>query len=250
MAYYAVIYDPSYLAHHGIQGQKWGVQNGPPYPLARQKNKSKHKVVRTDDGLPSYLKGTRPHNFERWGKDEDHNILYVTGYSGSGKSTVAQKAGRNSETIHLDMYLEEMGDDTKQRYQNKAFNNYLDRRGIPFRKLNDGSLSGNAHRQERWNLIDRFAEASEGFGRDQYKKGRRVVMEGVQLADSTMYPDKSALKGKPVVVMKTGILKSTYRAAKRDDIKMYDIPTLAIRLNAQNKYWRKNLKNLNKSVNA
>lgn len=22
-----------YLAHHGVRGQKWGVQNGPPYPL-------------------------------------------------------------------------------------------------------------------------------------------------------------------------------------------------------------------------
>lgn len=22
-----------YLFHHGIKGQKWGVQNGPPYPL-------------------------------------------------------------------------------------------------------------------------------------------------------------------------------------------------------------------------
>ncbi len=25
--------DPSELAHHGIKGQKWGVKNGPPYPL-------------------------------------------------------------------------------------------------------------------------------------------------------------------------------------------------------------------------
>lgn len=24
-----------YLAHHGIQGQKWGVRNGPPYPIVR-----------------------------------------------------------------------------------------------------------------------------------------------------------------------------------------------------------------------
>ncbi len=23
-----------YLAHHGIKGQRWGVRNGPPYPLA------------------------------------------------------------------------------------------------------------------------------------------------------------------------------------------------------------------------
>ena len=27
------------LEHHGIDGQKWGVRNGPPYPLDRQKNK-------------------------------------------------------------------------------------------------------------------------------------------------------------------------------------------------------------------
>lgn len=27
----------TYLAHHGVQGQKWGVKNGPPYPLSRQK---------------------------------------------------------------------------------------------------------------------------------------------------------------------------------------------------------------------
>ena len=25
----------SYLAHHGVKGQRWGVRNGPPYPLDR-----------------------------------------------------------------------------------------------------------------------------------------------------------------------------------------------------------------------
>ena len=25
----------SYLKHHGIEGQKWGIQNGPPYPLSK-----------------------------------------------------------------------------------------------------------------------------------------------------------------------------------------------------------------------
>ena len=28
----------STLCHHGIKGQKWGVQNGPPYPLQEYKN--------------------------------------------------------------------------------------------------------------------------------------------------------------------------------------------------------------------
>lgn len=29
----------NYLVHHGIKGQKWGVRNGPPYPLDSQSNK-------------------------------------------------------------------------------------------------------------------------------------------------------------------------------------------------------------------
>lgn len=29
----SIPYDEDYLEHHGIKGQKWGVKNGPPYPL-------------------------------------------------------------------------------------------------------------------------------------------------------------------------------------------------------------------------
>ena len=32
---YYITYTESYLAHHGIKGQRWGVMNGPPYPLGR-----------------------------------------------------------------------------------------------------------------------------------------------------------------------------------------------------------------------
>lgn len=28
----------TYLVHHGIEGQRWGVRNGPPYPLSRSKS--------------------------------------------------------------------------------------------------------------------------------------------------------------------------------------------------------------------
>ena len=40
-------YNPDYakyLVHHGIEGQEWGVKNGPPYPLNRKTNNSKKKV--------------------------------------------------------------------------------------------------------------------------------------------------------------------------------------------------------------
>jgi len=31
-----IIGDKDYLMHHGIKGQKWGVENGPPYPLDKK----------------------------------------------------------------------------------------------------------------------------------------------------------------------------------------------------------------------
>lgn len=47
-------YEMNYLAHHGIKGQKWGVQNGPPYPLddnpavqAKKKNEQEKTEVVT-----------------------------------------------------------------------------------------------------------------------------------------------------------------------------------------------------------
>ena len=32
-----VVNNDSYLMHHGIKGQRWGVKNGPPYPLSSEK---------------------------------------------------------------------------------------------------------------------------------------------------------------------------------------------------------------------
>lgn len=32
-------WDDDDLLHHGIKGQKWGVRNGPPYPLERGNQK-------------------------------------------------------------------------------------------------------------------------------------------------------------------------------------------------------------------
>lgn len=32
------MYNYYYLSHHGISGQKWGVKNGPPYPLSESRS--------------------------------------------------------------------------------------------------------------------------------------------------------------------------------------------------------------------
>ncbi len=42
----------NYLCHHGIKGQAWGVRNGPPYPLSKQKGDKFSKAVKNvRDGL-------------------------------------------------------------------------------------------------------------------------------------------------------------------------------------------------------
>lgn len=41
---------PDELMHHGIDGQKWGVKNGPPYPLDRGHKTSRNRKYRTDKG--------------------------------------------------------------------------------------------------------------------------------------------------------------------------------------------------------
>ena len=57
--------DYTYLMHHGIKGQKWGVENGPPYPLTPSKdysaaekkaNKIYNKVEKAYNNSKAYKK--------------------------------------------------------------------------------------------------------------------------------------------------------------------------------------------------
>lgn len=64
------------LEHHGVPGQKWGVRNGPPYPLSRSSGKSKT------------VYGSSYQN--------SHQTSKSTKYP-SNKSDEAQKAIRNAE---------------------------------------------------------------------------------------------------------------------------------------------------------
>lgn len=41
----------NYLEHHGILGMKWGVQNGPPYPLGASDHSASEKKAGWRDGL-------------------------------------------------------------------------------------------------------------------------------------------------------------------------------------------------------
>lgn len=60
------------LYHHGIQGQKWGDRNGPPYPLTEKQYSSVEKRLNKIDRLEEKVKKYRR-------KDQDRMLKVVRG---------------------------------------------------------------------------------------------------------------------------------------------------------------------------
>lgn len=186
-----------FLMHYGVKGMKWGIRRTPEQ-LGHIK-KPKKSVSKNLSNL--------------W-KTKDTNIYYITGISGSGKSTVAlNNKDKNTSIIHLDSYFDNLNGP-----RSKRFNQYLNKNGFDYKKLINKPNS-NEGWQEWGKNADKFESLLEEFGQDQFKKNRKVICEGVQLLDGTIYPDKKKLKGKPITILTTSIKASSQRSRLRDDIK-------------------------------
>ena len=200
----------AYLAHHGVKGQRWGVrrfQNKDGSLTAAGKNRNYNK---------ENMKNAETQNLDKFGTDKDHNILYISGKSGSGKSTAAlAMSDSNTSIIHLDSYFELKNKSEANKNKNKRFNNFLKRNGFDANSLNDGKLFKNDIKAY-FKKVDKFTELSEEFGRTEFNDSRKVIMEGVQLLDETMYPNKRFFDDKPCILLKTNDNVSRKRAKERD----------------------------------
>lgn len=202
---------PNELYHHGINGQKWGVrrfQNPDGTLTAAGVKRYGYKV----------LKKSRTAKFDKFGKDSNHNVLYIAGRSGSGKSTLATALAKGADTtIHLDAYSEP-GNEVPM---NSKFNKFLDKQVPEWRNVKnatpEGTGSAERFSQEYFKTVGKIRDAIEDYGKKEYKNGNRVIVEGVQISDDWLSEDKKYYKGKPIVITGTNPVTSMSRAFKRDD---------------------------------
>ena len=214
----------NYLQHHGVKGQKWGVKNGPPYPI--QKISKKRVQEKYKNYIPIKDRPHKDYNLDKWGTSKDTNVLWVTGISGSGKSTIAKELANknNADIINLDLYTFKTADKyTKD--MSKSFNAYLNKK-VPnwktmqkeaYEVLTKTDRRGKG-KQAAGKWFDTIEAAIIDYGRLMYGE-KKVVAEGVQILDETLfYNNKQALKNQPVIVMNTSVDDSILSRMYRDNI--------------------------------
>ena len=198
------VWHSAILCHHGIKGQKWGVRRYQNSDGSLSREGYEHYAMKN-------VNRSRSANLDKWGKTKDTNVLYIAGYSGSGKSTTAIGLARNKDKIiHLDGYTEDTHD---IELQNKAFNKFLDKNVPNWKNMTNAS---NRSDKGYWKIVDQFRKAIEDFGASEYKKGNRCIVEGVQIADRWLSLDYSYYKNKPVIALSTNPVLSMHRAFERD----------------------------------
>ena len=198
------------IEHHGIKGMKWGVR--------RFQNADGSL---TQEGITRYgsknIKRAKTANLDKWGKTPETNVLYIAGYSGSGKSTTALSLSKKGDTVlHLDGYSEP---DSPSSITNKKFNEYLNKKVPNWKLMKDATKTSKVKRysKEYWDIVEKFDKAIDSYAKEEFKKGNRVIVEGVQIADSWLKADLKDYEGKPAIILGTNPVKSMKRAFNRDD---------------------------------
>ena len=149
-------------------------------------------------------------NMNRIWTDKENNILYVTGFIGTGKSYLAEhfkeRAGDSSVVIHLDSYF-----DAPIESQDEEFTKYLAANG--WNPVDYWSLRENDH-YSQFTMISAFFKLLNRYAELMWNCNRNLIVEGLQIADPGF---RYFVKGKSVIVVIGKPIEREIRACRRNN---------------------------------
>lgn len=249
-----IIVNKNDLIHYGVLGMKWGIRRYQPYSVRPRESGKIGQEIGDAIQKSKRLRKSKAANLDKFGSDSKHNTLYIMGFSGSGKSTAANDLARKNDTIvNLDLFIESTGTDNSLELMAPHGKDIRIREYLNEKIPNYKSLTNKSGRlTKQWfNTLDSMMAEIEKFSEEEYKHNRRVIIEGVQLLDDTVYPNKKFFKDKPVIIMGTNMIDSLLSAAKRDNESI--IRDVVPSINKYSEWYsilRKNIKDVRKITNA
>lgn len=142
-------------------------------------------------------------NMDKLGKDPEHNVLYITGLPGSGKTTLAEEiADGRGEIIHLDAYAD-LGD---VEMQNQEFNSFISKKDPYLKIVAEAGIQ-----------VDSFPDMIQLYGLCCYGK-KIVIVEGFQIFTGWLHYNDRFYIGKPLIILDPPIQTAITQMAKRDGL--------------------------------
>ena len=183
-------------------------------------------------------------DIDMWKKDSDHNILFITGLSGSGKSTYARQLANeeNATIIELDIFqcydkFKNAGT-RKNDISMKMVSEFLEENpemvDIDFSNIKLESFGDSFTKYFKW-LVNKL-----------HKSNERYIVEGIHVMLFIPYSD---IKGEPIICIGTSMIKSFWRMWKREGLTHKDFIKYGKRYFLLYKEWERQYKNFQDSFN-
>lgn len=169
-----------------------------------------YEAVMTNGLNESYIINTKntEMNIDSWKRSPGKNVLYVTGLSGSGKTTIGEKMERSQDHT----YIFEL-DGIEYNYDSSNMN-ILDKIKEEYPEYNHAVSVQFTHekytRRERAKIIQTAIDIAIKIMEKDYQN--LYIVEGTQIYQ---FIDPSKLKNKPIIILGTSMMTSAYRRAKR-----------------------------------
>lgn len=209
MDYYGDWLDQAnYITHYGVGHLNGGHSGRYPWGSGARPRQSEdlslHRMAKEN------LNGAKIRNLNKWGSGPNSNVLYITGVSGSGKSTVALSMKRRNDTvIHLDGYTENKAH--LHSIQDKKFNSYLEKHLPGWKYIQSADFNNSAY----WRMVDSFHNAIRSYAKEEYRNRGRVIVDGVGVKD-WLVDDVKYYNDQPYIELTTDATLANSRAAERD----------------------------------